>query len=72
MNIILHEIPVLIFILLLGALFIYDPSGSKNFSYPLAMKPEWQERFRIVGWGIIYGGYPLRITVKLIKWLKNY
>jgi len=61
-----HEIIALIFILLLGTLFIYDPSGTKNFNYPLAMRPEWKERFRILGWGIVYGGYPLRVIVKLL------
>jgi len=65
-NIIIREIIALIFILLLGTLFIYDPSGTKNFNYPLAMRPEWKERFRILGWGIVYGGYPLRVIVKLL------
>ena len=71
-NILIHEIITLIFILLLGALFIYDPSGTKNFSYPLAMRPEWKERFEILGWGIVYGGYPLRVIIKLTKWLKKH
>ncbi|MEA1910574.1 MAG: hypothetical protein U9N32_02735 [Spirochaetota bacterium] len=71
-NIFFKELLALIFILLLGALFIYDPSGSKNFSYPLAMRPEWRERFRIIGWGIVYGGYPLRVIIKIIIWLKNF
>ena len=66
-KIIFSELTALILILLLGFLFIYDPSGSKNFNYPLAMRPEWKERFRILGWGIVYGGYPLRVIVKLIK-----
>ena len=70
--IIFREIIALIFILLLGALFIYDPTSSKDFNYPLAMRPEWKERFRILGWGIVYGGYPLRVIVKfLIRQKKN-
>jgi hypothetical protein len=71
-KIISGELLALIFILLLGFLFIYDPSGTKNFNYPLAMRPEWKERFEILGWGIVYGGYPLRITIKLIKWVKKH
>ena len=70
-KIIPSEIIAFVFILLLGALLIYDPSGTKNFNYPLAMRPEWQERFRIFGWGIVYGGYPLRVIIKLIIWLKR-
>ncbi len=69
-NIIIHELIVLIFILLIGALFIYDPSGTKNFSYPLAMRPEWRERFQFLGWGIVYGGYPLRVIIKLFIRMK--
>ncbi len=64
-NILIRELLALIFILLLGALFIYDPSGSKNFSYPLQIRPEWKERFAIMGWIIVYGGYPVRVAVKL-------
>ncbi|RKX86988.1 MAG: hypothetical protein DRP58_03740 [Spirochaetes bacterium] len=71
-NIVITEIIVLIFILLLGALFIYDPSGTKNFSYPLAMRPEWRERFQILGWGILFGGYPIRVFIKLIIWMKKH
>lgn len=67
----LHELIVLIFILLIGALFIYDPSGTKNFNYPLAMRPEWRERFQILGWGIVYGGYPVRVIVKLLIRIKK-
>ncbi|MDA3939970.1 MAG: hypothetical protein PF693_11805 [Spirochaetia bacterium] len=67
-----QELTALIFILLLGALFIYDPSGTKNFSYPLAMRPEWRERFQILGWGIVYGGYPVRVVVKLFIWMKKH
>ena len=70
-NILVRELLALIFILLLGALFIYDPSGSKNFSYPLQMRPEWKERFTILGWIIVYGGYPVRAVVKLYLWAKN-
>ncbi len=70
-NIAAGELFVLIFILLLGALFIYDPSGSKNFSYPLQMRPEWKERFAILGWAIVYGGYPVRTAVKLFLWAKK-
>lgn len=69
--ILIRELLALIFILLLGALFIYDPSGSKNFSYPLAMRPEWQERFQVLGWIIVYGGYPVRVAVKLFLWAKK-
>ncbi|MCK5672294.1 MAG: hypothetical protein KAH95_02900 [Spirochaetales bacterium] len=70
-NILIHELFFLIIILLLGALFIYDPAGSKSFSYPLQMRPEWKERFAILGWFIVYGGYPVRITVKIFLWTKN-
>ena len=69
--IIRQEFTSLIFILLLGALFIYDPSRTKNFSYPLAIQPEWRERFQILGWVIVYGGYPLRVVVKLFIWMKK-
>lgn len=64
-NIFTQELIALIFILLIGAIFIYDPSGSKGFSYPLAMKPEWRERFSIIGWIIVFGGYPIRVAVKI-------
>ena len=70
-NIFVRELLALIFILLLGALFVYDPSGTKSFSYPLAMRPEWRERFQVLGWGIVYGGYPVRVAVKLFLWAKK-
>ncbi len=70
-NIIAGELFALILILLLGALFIYDPSGIKNFNYPLAMRPEWRERFQVLGWAIVYGGYPVRVAVKLFLWSKK-
>jgi hypothetical protein len=66
-----RELFALIFILLLGALFIYDPTGTKNFNYPLAMRPEWRERFQLLGWAIVYGGYPVRVAVKLFLWSKK-
>lgn len=70
-NIVAKELFALTFILLLGALFIYDPTGTKKFSYPLAMRPEWRERFQILGWAIVYGGYPIRAAVKLFLWVKK-
>lgn len=69
--ILIRELLALIFILLLGALFIYDASGSKNFSYPLQMRPEWKERFATLGWFLVYGGYPIRVAVKLFLWPKK-
>ena len=70
-NIVIRELFALVFILLLGALFIYDPTETKNFSYPLAMRPEWRERFQVLGWMIVYGGYPVRVAVKIFLWTKK-
>ena len=70
-DVVIREFFSLIFILLLGALFMFDPSGSKKFSYPLAMRPEWREKFRIVGQFIFYGGYPLRLLIIFYKWIKK-
>ena len=67
-KVLIRELSTLIFILLLGALFIYDPTGSKNFSYPLAMRPEWRERFQVLGWAMVYGGYPVVAAVRLFRW----
>jgi hypothetical protein len=70
-NIFIRELLTLIFILLLGALFIYDPASTKNFSYPLQMRPEWKERFEILGWIIVLGGYPVRAAIKIFHWVKR-
>lgn len=70
-HILINELVALGFILLLGALFIYDPEGTKSFNYPLQMRPEWKERFTILGWFIVYGGYPSRVVVKLLFWIKK-
>jgi hypothetical protein len=70
-NILIKEFFALIFILIIGAIFIYDPSNSKNFTYPLQMKPEWKDRFEVLGWIIVYGGYPARTAIKLFFWAKK-
>lgn len=70
-NIVAKELFALTFILLLGALFIFDPTDTKSFNYPLAMRPEWRERFQVLGWAIVYGGYPVRAAVKLFLWVKK-
>ena len=71
-GIVIREFFSLIFILLLGALFMFDPSESKNFSYPLAMRPEWREKFQVVGQFIFYGGYPLRLLIIFYLWVKKH
>lgn len=63
------ELRILMFILFFGFLFAIDPTGVKNFNYPLAMRPEWQHRFNILGKALIYGGYPLSVLIRVTVWL---